>query len=95
MELVLPEAIVSLAMSADADCIILRSGSGHVWIAGIGPDGGSPAASRFHRQNPGAAKLRRLHTFNRYFHPELRNTIIPLTGRSAFRSRFLPAASRM
>ncbi|VDK22374.1 unnamed protein product, partial [Anisakis simplex] len=70
MELVLPEAIVSLSVGADTETIVLRSGSGHVWIAGLGPETlcqGSPATGRFQRQEAGssAAKLRKLQTANR------------------------------
>uniref|UniRef100_A0A915ATT0 RCR-type E3 ubiquitin transferase n=8 Tax=Parascaris univalens TaxID=6257 RepID=A0A915ATT0_PARUN len=70
MELVLPEAIVSLSVGTDTETIVLRSGSGHVWIAGLGPETlgqGSPATGRFQRQEAGstAAKLRKLQTANR------------------------------
>uniref|UniRef100_A0A183UUS7 PHR domain-containing protein n=1 Tax=Toxocara canis TaxID=6265 RepID=A0A183UUS7_TOXCA len=70
MELVLPEAIVSLSAGTDTETIVLRSGSGHVWIAGLGPETlgqGSPATGRFQRQEAGstAAKLRKLQTANR------------------------------
>ncbi|VDK49577.1 unnamed protein product [Gongylonema pulchrum] len=70
MELVLPESVVSIAVGFDTETIILRSGSGHLWIAGVGPEAAcqkSPAAGRFKKQEAGSAavKLRKLQTSNR------------------------------
>lgn len=71
MELVLPESVVSIAVGFDTETIVLRSGSGHLWIAGIGPETacqGSPAAGRFQKQEAGSAavKLRKFQVLNRY-----------------------------
>ncbi|VBB27565.1 unnamed protein product [Acanthocheilonema viteae] len=70
MKLVLPESIVSIAVGFDTETIVLRSGSGHIWIAGVGPDAvrqGSPTAGRFQKQEAGSAalKLRKFQSVNR------------------------------
>uniref|UniRef100_A0A915PSJ6 RCR-type E3 ubiquitin transferase n=1 Tax=Setaria digitata TaxID=48799 RepID=A0A915PSJ6_9BILA len=70
MKLVLPESIVSIAVGFDTETIVLRSGSGHLWIAGMGPDAackGSPTAGRFQKQEAGsvAVKLRKFQNLNR------------------------------
>lgn len=70
MKLILPESIVSIAVGFDTETIVLRSGSGHLWIAGVGPDGAckdSPTASRFQKQGAGSAalKLRKFQILNR------------------------------
>lgn len=70
MKLVLPESIVSIAVGFDTETIVLRSGSGHLWIAGVGPDAvrqGSPTAGRFQKQEAGSAavKLRKFQNLNR------------------------------
>ncbi|MCP9259802.1 E3 ubiquitin-protein ligase rpm-1 [Dirofilaria immitis] len=70
MKLVLPESIVSIAVGFDTETIVLRSGSGHLWIAGIGPDTirqGSPSAGRFQKQEAGSAtvKLRKFQNLSR------------------------------
>ncbi|VIO97478.1 B-box zinc finger family protein [Brugia malayi] len=70
MKLVLPESIVSIAVGFDTETIVLRSGAGHLWIAGVGPDTirqGSPTAGRFQKQEAGsvAVKLRKFQNLNR------------------------------
>lgn len=72
MQLVLPESIVSIAVGFGTETIVLRSGSGHLWIAGVGPDmarQGSPpiVGHRFQRYEAGSAavKLRKFRNFNK------------------------------
>ncbi|TKR87164.1 hypothetical protein L596_011612 [Steinernema carpocapsae] len=69
MELVLPEPIVSLAVSPDSEHIVLRSGSGNLWVAGTRYEvaGSSPARVRHHKthQKVPLGKLRKLHTPNK------------------------------
>jgi E3 ubiquitin-protein ligase MYCBP2 len=64
MELVLSESIVSINIGnidASIETIVLRSGSGNIWIVGVSPL--DIRASPAHRQLPSSnnAKLRRLH----------------------------------
>lgn len=70
MELVLPEPIVSIYAAVDTDTIVLRSGSGNLWIAGVGPESAyqsSPAVGRFKKQEAGSStiKLRKFQLPNR------------------------------
>ncbi|KAK0411800.1 hypothetical protein QR680_005853 [Steinernema hermaphroditum] len=69
MELVLPEPIVSLAVSPDSEHIVLRSGSGNLWVAGTRYEiaSGSPARVRHQKthQKVPLGKLRKLHTQNK------------------------------
>ncbi|CAG9534611.1 unnamed protein product [Cercopithifilaria johnstoni] len=70
MKLILPESIVSIAVGFDTDTIVLRSGSGHLWIAGVGPDAvrqRSPTAGRFQKQEASSAtlKLRKFQNLSR------------------------------
>ncbi|MFH4974209.1 hypothetical protein AB6A40_000918, partial [Gnathostoma spinigerum] len=70
MELVLPEAVVSVAIGTDTESIVLRSGSGHIYVACVGPETlnqGSPAAGRLQKQEFGssAVKLWKLPVVNR------------------------------
>lgn len=70
MELVLPDSIVSMSVGTDTETVVLRSGSGHVWISGLGPEiysQSSPATARFQKVDAGLtpAKLRKFHISNR------------------------------
>lgn len=66
MELVLPESIVAISVSPDSNNVALRSGAGHVWIAGSSLlDVGSNGTQSMPKKSSSNNKLRRLITANR------------------------------
>lgn len=70
MELVLPESIVSVLVASDSDTVLLRSGSGQIWILGQEPQllsQGSPVIGRHFKEDNvnGKGKLRKLHLASR------------------------------